>query len=134
MASDPRAAQLLSLLPPARSAELVACGDLEALLAAQYRDACAAWPTFALPADRYVAAVAARVAARASEPAERVIRTLPAADVYLASACAAGDGDALAAFRDAMVPAMRQALGKLGMAPAQIDETIQQVNVMVFVG
>ncbi len=134
MGSDPRAAQLLSLLPPARSAELAACGDLDALVAAQYRDARDAWPTFALPADRYVAALAARVAGRASEPAERVLRTMPAVDLYLATACAAGDADALAAYRGAMEPAIRQALGKLGMAAAQIDETIQQVNVMVFVG
>ncbi len=111
-----------------------AVGNDSDLLADQYREAAAAWPTVRLSYERYVEHVEERIAARASEPRERVIRTLPAADVYLAAACADGDPAALAAVRDALVPALRQALGKLGMTPASIDETIQHVLVAVFVG
>ena len=108
--------------------------DLDQVLADQHRDGAAAWPTVTLPLARYREHALARVAARASEPRERVIATLPAADLYLAAACADGNPAALAAFRDAMVPAMRQVLGKLGMSGAQIDEAVQRVLVSVFVG
>lgn len=108
--------------------------DLEQVLSEQYREAATAWPTFTLSRERYAEHVAMRVSARSDEPAERVIRTMPAADLYLAAACNDGDPAALAAFRDAMVPAMRQVLGKIGMPAAEIDEAIQHVLVMVFVG
>lgn len=108
--------------------------DLDQVLADQYREARAAWPTFQLTYERYVEHVEMRARARASEPRERVIRTMPAADLYLAAACGDGNPAALAAFRDALVPAMRQALGKLAMPAAAIDDTIQHVLVAVFVG
>ncbi len=100
----------------------------------QHRAAAAAWPTFALPYERYAAHLAARVHARAGEPAEHVIRTMPAADLYLVAACGDGDPLALAAFRDAHVPALRHALAKLRMPDAMIDEAIQHVLVAVLVG
>jgi RNA polymerase sigma-70 factor (ECF subfamily) len=108
--------------------------ELAQVVAEQYREAAEAWPTFALSRERYDEHLARRVHDRAREPADRVIRTMPAADLYLAAACGDGDPAALAAFRDALVPAMRQALGKLGMTPAMIDEAVQRVLVMVFVG
>jgi len=108
--------------------------DLEPVLAEQYREAAAAWPAFELPRARYDEHVWMRVRARSGEPAERVIRTMPAVDLYLAAACCDGDAAALAAFRDTFVPTMRQALGKLGMSASAIDEAVQQVLVMVLVG
>jgi RNA polymerase sigma-70 factor (ECF subfamily) len=84
--------------------------------------------------ERYIAELVRRIHARASEPADRVLVTMPAADLYLAAACADHDVAALAAFRDAFVPAIRQALGKLALAPSTIDETVQRVLVMLFVG
>jgi RNA polymerase sigma-70 factor (ECF subfamily) len=132
--SDSDASQLLSLLASPRREEVAACADLEHVLADQYRDAAAAWPAFTLSRARYLAHLAARIRDRAGEPADRVIRTMPAADLYLAAACSDGDPLALTAFRDALVPSMQQVLGKLGMAPSMIDETIQQIQVMVFVG
>jgi RNA polymerase sigma-70 factor (ECF subfamily) len=104
------------------------------LVVEQHRAATEAWPTFALPQERYAAYLAARVRARAQEPAEHVIRTMPAADLYLVAACSEGDPAALAAFRDAHVPALRQALAKLRMPEAMIDEALQQVLVAVLVG
>jgi RNA polymerase sigma-70 factor (ECF subfamily) len=104
------------------------------LVVEQHRAAAEAWPTFALPLERYTAHLVVRVRARAQEAAEHVIRTMPAADLYLVAACSEGDPAALAAFRDAHVPALRQALGKLRMPDALIDETIQHVLVAVLVG
>jgi RNA polymerase sigma-70 factor (ECF subfamily) len=62
-------------------------------------------------------------------------RDVVAEDLYLALACADGNDAAITAFRDAHVPALRQALGKLGgMSAATIDEVVQRVLVIVFVG
>ncbi|NVB82749.1 MAG: hypothetical protein HOV81_30510 [Kofleriaceae bacterium] len=111
-----------------------ALAALAEVIATQHRAAAAAWPTFQLSLDRYRAHLAQRVADRAGEDAAHVVRTMPAADLYLAAACSDGDAAALAAFRDVHVPALRQALGKLALPDATIDETVQRVLVMIFVG
>jgi RNA polymerase sigma-70 factor (ECF subfamily) len=108
--------------------------DLAQLVDEHHAQAAAAWPTFSLPLERFRAHIERHVRARAGEAPEQVVRTLPAADLYLAAACMDGDPAALAAFRDGVVPALKPALGKLGMSNAQIDETIQRVLVTVFVG
>lgn len=108
--------------------------EFSQLLDEQYARGAAAWSTFSLSRERFREHVLARVQARNSEAAHDVLQSLPAADLYLAGACADGDPAALAAFRDAMLPGLRATLGKLAMTPAQIDETIQRVLVMVFVG
>ena len=108
--------------------------DLAKLVDEHHAQASAAWPTFVLPHERFREHVERRVRDRASEAPEQILRTLPAADLYLAAACSDGDSAALTAFRDTIVPTLRPALGKLGMTSAQIDETIQRVLVMVFVG
>jgi RNA polymerase sigma-70 factor, ECF subfamily len=103
-------------------------------VANQYAEAAAGWPSVSLSIDRYVAHLAKRIADRDSEPGERVVNTLPAADLYLAAACSDGDQAAIATFRDALVPSLRQALGKLAMPASTLDEAVQRVLVMVFVG
>src|SRR5262245_45093636 len=129
-----RIATLLSHLEGSRRDEVAAIDHLEATLADQYADGAATWPTVTLPEARYLEHLARRVRERGGEPAERVVRTMPAADLYLAAACSDGDDAAMTAFRDALVPTLRQALGKLGMPAPTIDETVQRVLVMVFVG
>jgi RNA polymerase sigma-70 factor, ECF subfamily len=125
---------LLSLLEPPRRNEVASITSLERILTDQYAGAVAAWPSVSLPASRYIAHLAQRIIDRADEPAERVIVSLPAADLYLAAACAEGDQAAISTFRDAFVPSLRQALGKLAMPSATLDEAVQRVLVMVFVG
>jgi RNA polymerase sigma-70 factor, ECF subfamily len=125
---------LLSHLPPPRRDEAAAIAELDRIVADQYAQASEAWPTVSLPIERYAAHLAKRVIDRADEPAERVIKTMPAADLYLAAACADGDETAVATFRDAHVPTLRQALGKLAMPAATLDDAVQRVLVMVFVG
>jgi RNA polymerase sigma-70 factor, ECF subfamily len=125
---------LLSVLDAPRRDEVAAISNLDAIVANQYAEAAAAWPSVSLSIERYVAHLAKRIVDRDSEPAERVINALPAADLYLAAACADGDQAAVATFRDALVPSLRQALGKLAMPASTLDEAVQRVLVMVFVG
>lgn len=108
--------------------------DLDQLIDEHYAAAAAAWPTVSLPRERFRHHVERRVRERANEPANQVLRSLALGDVYLAGACSDGNAAALAAFRDALVPTLRAALGKLGMTSAQIDEAVQRVLVVVFVG
>jgi RNA polymerase sigma-70 factor (ECF subfamily) len=127
-------ALLLSTLDGPRRDEVAAIANLETILDAQYTEATAAWPGVTLAAERYLGHLARHVTDRAGEPAERVIATMPAPDLYLAAACAEGMESAVATFRDAFVPALRQALGKLGIPAATLDEAVQRVLVMLFVG
>lgn len=101
---------------------------LDSLIDQLHASGAAAWPTFAVSREHF----ADEVKARAKD--DEAIRALPGPDMYIAIACSDGDSVALTAFRDAYVPGLRQALGKLGMAAATIDEVVQRVLVMVFVG
>jgi RNA polymerase sigma-70 factor, ECF subfamily len=114
--------------------DIVAIADLGELLAGQLTEAAAAWPSVQLAPVTYLRHVADKLRERAGEPADRVLRTLPAADLYLAAACSAGDPAAIAAFRDELLPVVRPALRKLGIAEETIDETEQRVLVAVLVG
>lgn len=128
------AARLLSWLDAPRRAEVAAIADLDALLAAQLAEAAAAWPTVRLAADAYLHHLADKLRERAGEPAETVLRTMPAADLYLAAACTAGEPAAIAAFHAEILPVLRPALGKLKLSDATIDETEQRVLIMILVG
>jgi RNA polymerase sigma-70 factor (ECF subfamily) len=101
---------------------------IEAVIDQLHASGAAAWPSFAVTREHFSDEVKAR------SRDEEAIRALPGADMYIAIACSDGDPVALSAFRDAYVPGLRQALGKLGMAAASIDEVVQRVLVMVFVG
>lgn len=134
MSSDDRVAQLLANLAPPRRDEVAAIDGLADLLAAHEADAIAAWPALPFRRDRYLAHLARRINERSSEPAERVIRTMPAADLYLAGACADGDEQAVATFQQDLVPHLRRALGKLSIPAATLDEAVQRVLIGLFVG
>lgn len=128
------AAQLLERLDdPAVRDQVAEIPDLDTLLADQLADGRATWPTVAVPDAVYLDRIAAILRERPGEPAERVLRTLPAADVYLAIACTAGDDRAIVAFRTALIPGVRDVLARLGAPAATIDETEQRVLEMLFV-
>ena len=123
----------MAQLDRSRQAAIAGIANLGQLLDDQYVVARTAWPTVTVPRERYIEELARRINARKSEPADRVLSTMPAADLYLAIACIDNDAAALAVFRDAFVPSLRQALGKMALPPATIDETVQRVMVMLFV-
>ena len=125
---------LLGCLPGPRRDEVAAIRDLDTLLASHFEQAAGEWPTVQLAQAAYVRHLADKLQQRASEPAEAVLRTMPAADLYLAAACTAGDAAAVAAFRDAVFPVVRPALAKLGLSQTVIDEAEQRVLVMILVG
>jgi RNA polymerase sigma-70 factor (ECF subfamily) len=132
--ANARATCLLACLDPGRRAEVSAIGELEQLLEQQLAQAAAAWPTVHLPPMAYLRHLADKLRERNDELADRVIRTMPAADLYLAAACAAGDPAAIAAFHEVILPVVRPALAKLGVPDVTIDETEQRVLIMVLVG
>jgi RNA polymerase sigma-70 factor, ECF subfamily len=129
----PLTVTLVAHLAGERRAEASAIADLDELLAAQLAAGAAAWPALPVDAELYLAHLAAKLDQRGAEPADRVIRTMPADDLYLAAACTVGDREALAAFKAAMMPPLRRALARMGLTAAQIDETEQRVLVMLLV-
>ncbi|MDQ3365878.1 MAG: RNA polymerase subunit sigma-70 [Myxococcota bacterium] len=132
--ANARATCLLDFLDSPRRDEVAAISDLEALLEQHLTDGAAAWPTIALDATGYLGHLADKLRTRADEPADRVIRTMPAADLYLAAACTAGDTAAITAFHDSILTVVRPALAKLAISDATIDETEQRVLIMALVG
>src|SRR5262245_762642 len=113
--------------------QVAAIPDLDVLLADQLADGRASWPGVDLDGETYLRHLVHAVRERAAESAERVVRTMPAADLYLAAACLAGDQRAIAAFKAALMPQVREVLGRLGGSPALVDETEQRVLEMLFV-
>jgi RNA polymerase sigma-70 factor (ECF subfamily) len=127
--------QLVSLIEePAVREQVTAIPDLEELLSDHLADAAAAWPGVVLAEDAYLRHVARTLTARSGEAAERVLRTLPAADLYLAAACAIGDERALEIFRKTLLPPIRDVLARFGVTTATIDDALQNVLEMLFVG
>ncbi len=125
--------ELLALLDPDRRPEVAAISDLDALIATHLARGAAEWPTVALDSSIYVRHLAEKLRER-DELADRVIRSMPAADLYLAAGCASGVSAAIAAFQATILPIVRPALAKLRLAKTIIEETEQRVLVMVLVG
>jgi RNA polymerase sigma-70 factor (ECF subfamily) len=128
------AARFLALVvDPAVHEPLAEVPDLDTLLADQLADGRTTWPAVSVDDDVYLRQLADAVRARADESAERVVRTMPGADLYLAAACAAGDPRAIATFRTELVPPLRDVIARLGASPTAVDETEQHVLEAVLV-
>lgn len=125
---------LLGCLDSPRREEVAAIEGLDALINGHLEAGAREWPGFALAPAAYLRHLADKLRERAGEPADHVIRSMPAADLYIAAACTLGDGAAIAAFRDGVFPVVRPALIKLGVSPSTIDEAEQRVLVMILVG
>jgi RNA polymerase sigma-70 factor, ECF subfamily len=128
------ASYLVGLLDSPRREEVAAIADLDELLAGQLAEATTAWPAVRIDPASYLQHLADKLRERGDELADRVIRTMPAADLYLAAACTAGDPAAIAVFHEAILPVVRAALGKLRVPDVTIDEAEQRVLIMVLVG
>ena len=127
---------MTSLLEPfeARLDSPLAAGEREsaaAALAELYRRGRASWPAVALAEAELAECVADRV--RGAGRVAEEIAGLPADDLYLACACAAGDAAAIAAFEDRYFGGARDALRRMGRDGAAIDDILQRLRERLFV-
>jgi RNA polymerase sigma-70 factor (ECF subfamily) len=113
--------------------ETIPSGDaLEPLLERAVAQARAAWPRIPYPPEIFVADLAARLPADTSLAAH--LDTLPAADVYLAYACARALPAAIRAFEEHLIPVIRPALARIGAQPDAIAEVEQRLRERLLVG
>jgi RNA polymerase sigma-70 factor, ECF subfamily len=126
--------KLLANVSGERRDEIARIGDLEDLLTGQLTAARTEWPSVKIEDAVYLGFLADKVVQRAAEPADHVIRSMPAGCLYLAAACTAGDEAAIAAFHETILPGLRAALSKLALSQTTIEEAIQRAVVMILVG
>ncbi|PCC74059.1 RNA polymerase sigma-70 factor, ECF subfamily [Nannocystis exedens] len=120
---DAVAAALTKAFAAARP-ELAVTPGLGRALADAVAAAARAWPGVSLPAVRFVAALAPRLAA--DRPVEAALAELCTGDLYLACACVDGDPRALAQFDRLLVPIVERAAGRRGATTSQQTE-LQQI-------
>ncbi len=125
--SEPFLAAVDSVLRP----ELGSFSDLEQRLVAMVNAARAEWPNVVVAPDVFVAYVGARLATDRS--AEEALAAAHPSDLYLACACACGDGAALAAFDRRFVTEIGGALARMRLSAASVDEIKQLVRQKLFV-
>jgi len=93
-------------------------------------EAHAAWPELALDEAAFVADIMSRLAPEV--PIEQA-RAIHAADLWIATACAAGDPVALARFEERYMVTLGPILASTGLAPDEIDEVKQELRRKILV-
>jgi RNA polymerase sigma-70 factor (ECF subfamily) len=126
-----RSAVFLDTLPAEARASFAELPDLEDRLSALVNEARAAWPSVAVPEERFLAHVAGRLASGGGG-ADSLGR-LRAGDLYLACACAGGDPNATAAFLENFMPQVHAALASLGAGSGDREELVQHLADLLFV-
>ncbi len=109
-------------------------GDRDALgelLAGAVAAAARAWPTVALDPLEFAATLAEKVEGGPELLTE--VAQLRAADLYLATAAAAGGAGALDAFETAVLAKVPAYLARFALAPPLVDEVQQALRVKLFV-
>jgi RNA polymerase sigma-70 factor (ECF subfamily) len=102
-------------------------GDLEDLLGAALARARAAWPELTVDGAAFAAFLGERIDADALEAAR-------APDLFVACACAAGDGRAIGALEARYFRDVDAALGKMGVSGDRAGEVKQRLRSALFVG
>ncbi len=105
--------------------------ELAAVVAEWLAAAHAAWPAITGDEQAFVEQLRGRLAPEAG-PAEA--RSLHAADLWLATACAAGEPAALAAFDEHFLSPLPGVLRSTGLSPDQLDDVIQELRARLLVG
>jgi RNA polymerase sigma-70 factor (ECF subfamily) len=100
--------------------------ELDPLLAASVARAAAAWPGFTVDAERFVAAIAARLAD--GVPPARALEAMQVDDLYLACGCAVGEPAALAGFEQRCGTAIERAIAATGASAAERADLGQVVR------
>lgn len=114
---------LLALVDPRTRQRLEQLPDLDALLRSFLSVARLAWPTIELADEAFLRYLAAHLPA--DEPFERALRNLCVDELYLCSACAAGDNEAVSLFRERYGRVIRSALNALRLGEATTEEVEQ---------
>jgi RNA polymerase sigma-70 factor (ECF subfamily) len=104
---------------------------LDEELAAVCQHVRAAWPTVTIPEATFIAHLARHLPEHA--PAGEGLSRLRVADLYLASACATGDEQAVAAFEAYCMQGLDRALGRLRLSRDEIAEVKQRIRYRVLV-
>src|SRR6185312_12263972 len=90
-------------------------------IAALLRAGREAWPAIEVPEDTFTELLLAQ----AEGPPERPLAGLPAAELWLALACARGDARALRELEARAFPGARGVLGRMGLSADAIAEVLQ---------
>ncbi|HWL84611.1 MAG TPA: sigma-70 family RNA polymerase sigma factor [Polyangiaceae bacterium] len=98
---------------------------VDALLDAMFESGRAAWPAVMLEQAVFAAWIAERLPGGDPNQTLLAMRALHAPDLYLACACALGDGNAIVAFEGAMRPVAERALARLAQADSLHDDARQ---------
>lgn len=114
------------------AADEVALSPLREALEAGLLDARAAYPALAITEEALGRFLADRLTVEGDLAA--AVAALRFRDLYLACACAAGDGHAARAFERAVMPAVRKALARVDPDPVFMDEISETVRVKLLVG
>jgi RNA polymerase sigma-70 factor (ECF subfamily) len=128
MTANARVRSFLDALEPGARATAERSAGFAAALDRVVEAARAAWPDIALDDATFLA----HLAERAGEPTADSLVRLPAADLYLACACARGIPVALRAFDDQFVGAIDPALRHAGLFPDLFDEVKQRLRIKLF--
>jgi RNA polymerase sigma-70 factor (ECF subfamily) len=121
-------ALLRAHMPPGRSAALEQVEGLEDLLRELYAAGQAQWPSVPLGLERFVRHLARHL----PEGSGDALRTLHAADLYLACACAEGEPLALQAFEQHILQRVPHRLGQL--SESTVDDVLQELRQRLLVG
>ena len=92
----------------------------------------ATWPDVRVEAAAFLARLAALL--DAAGPATTDVSRLHVTDLYLAHGLLAGDGHAVAHFRESLVPDLSRALTRLGLPPAVCEETLAELTANLLYG
>lgn len=99
--------------------------ELAAIAATWLAEARAAWPDVVVDGDAFVAQLAARLPADAQADHARAIHV---SDLWLTTACAAGNANAIAAFDEHYIAPLGVLLRPTGLDVDQIDEVKQELR------
>lgn len=105
--------------------------ELDAVLARRIGEATAAYPSFAPPSGVFGRALA-RGLKEGRDPL-RWLEQLRAADLWLATACEAGDAEAMATFERTLAPEIRRAAQRSQKSVVDADDLLQLVSQKLFV-
>jgi RNA polymerase sigma-70 factor (ECF subfamily) len=107
-------------------------GDLPALLLVLHQAGCAAWPDLAVPPERFVAYLAARIAPDSAD-LRLALAEIHADDLFLACACADRTSGAIQAFRDRYREIVAAVIRGIDPTPSFADEVEQLLFQKLFV-